>query len=272
MRVLTILLIALLFAAAQAKDEATQYLSLKSQGINRLVAECGAGFLKVEGEKDLDEIQVTAEIIPNGVSKKELKEGLKLSLEKEGDTARLISKFDHEGLVNWIFGSGNVEINLTVKVPAKMNLDIKDGSGSMEIKNSAGAVQVHDGSGDMTLQNISGKLKITDGSGGIELKNIGGSCDITDGSGPINIEQVMGDVNMTDGSGSIELDKINGNVDITDGSGGMTLRHITGTVTLRDGSGDIRANYVGGDFIIESDGSGGVYTDHIKGKVIGKRN
>ncbi len=270
MRLTLILFLSLLVGLAFAKDENTRYLSLESEGIEQLVIECGAGFLKVTGKEGLDKIQVQAEIKSDGLSTKKLQKGLTLTLDSDGNTAKLVSKFDNSGFMDWLFQSGEVQINLTITVPRKMNLDIYDGSGFIKIKNIDGNTEVKDGSGELTMKSVKGKVVITDGSGEIFLNNISGDCRLIDGSGGITIEEIKGQTSITDGSGDLEIRRAEGDIDIVDGSGDISIEHVVGNITLSDGSGDINVNEVEGDLVITFAGSGGVYTNNISGKIVNK--
>lgn len=230
--------------------EDVRNLSLSAKGINQLEIDCGSGFLKVNGQKGLTEIKVEAEIVLEGRSEKNAEEFLKkyldLSLEKRGSRAVLKSGFkDYRSL----FSFGNKLINLTVSLPAEMDLDVDDGSGYIKI------------------EDIVGNLVIDDGSGDIEIVNNKGDVDVDDGSGEIDLEEINGDVDVEDGSGEINVEGVSGDVSIDDGSGSIYVRNIDGNVTVRDGSGSITIDGVEKDVYIPSDGTGSVRVNNVKGKV-----
>lgn len=251
---LLIILLVLLaaFTAPAATVEKTRKLSLDASGIQKLDADCGSGFLKIKGVKTLEQIEVTATIVVKNLDEDELddliKESVKLYLEKRGDKAVLVSKFE-SGIINSLFKRKNGVINLDVRVPAKMNLDIDDGSGFIEINNIDGNLDIDDGSGTMKIEDISGYAKIDDGSGGIEMKNIGG------------------DIHLDDGSGSIEISRAGGDVDIDDNSGSMSVYDVKGSVVVSDGSGSILIDGVDKDVHIKRAGSGSLTVRNVKGQV-----
>ncbi len=247
-----IIIVAVFFLCASFSFayEDVRTLSLSAKGINELEIDCGAGFLKVYGKQGLNDIKVEAEIIVEGRSEKNAEEFLKkyldLSLEKRGSRAVLKSGFkDYHS----IFSFGNKLINLTVSLPAEMDLDVDDGSGYITIEDIAGNLVIDDGSGDIEIVNTKGNVNVDDGSGEVELEEITGDVDIDDGSGEINVEGVSGDVSIDDGSGSI------------------IIRNVGGSVTVRDGSGSISIDGVEKDVSIPSDGSGSVRVNNVKGKV-----
>ena len=208
-------------------------LTLPAEGIRKLSVEAGAGSLKVEGTEGLSSIEVTAEIIVRGVGDGKiddfLSDHLRFSLEKSGEEAVLKGYFRNSGFRLF---SGEASVNLTVRVPKAMDLDVDDGSGWMTVENLRGEVSIDDGSGDLTVTNIEGDLRIDDGSGEIEARNV---------------------------TGSVRID---------DGSGSMTVAGVGGTVTVDDGSGGIYIDDVAKDVVFKSAGSGSVETGNIRGRII----
>ena len=208
-------------------------LALPTEGLKTFRIDAGAGWLKVAGVPGLDRIEVRAEIEARGMDSGEMEDFIKdhveLFLEKRGDRAVLNAHIDD----GWhFFGSSDSRINLTVRVPKTMALDIEDGSG------------------EMTVEDIDANVSIDDGSGEIRVARINGNLEVDDNSGDLTIREVSGDVSIEDGSGGIEVDKIGGSVTVDDGSGGISI------------------NGVGKDVIIKDAGSGGVRIDNVKGRVI----
>jgi len=268
---LRILLVAVLFLSATFAFpyQEIKELNLTAEGIKELEIRCGAGSLEVVGREDLGEIQVTAEIVVQGASEKKaekyIMEWVKLSLEKIGEKAVLVSKFKQPHPI--LFSFKEKEINLTVNVPKKMPLRIDDGSGSMKVGHIEGNVFIDDGSGSMKIEDITGKVEIDDGSGSIQAEKIEGDMEIDDGSGDVEMKNVAGDVWIDDGSGSIEMRGILGSISIVDGSGSIYVEDVKGDVEVSDGSGSINVNGVERNVIIKRAGSGSVNIRNVKGKI-----
>ena len=226
-------------------------LNLSADGIDQLKVDCGSGFLKLSGKPGLKSILVKAEITSQHESeariKKLVEDYMVLTLEQHGSTAKLTSKF--ESVHSFFGGHGDVQINLTVEVPEKMDLDIHDGSGSILIKDITGRLKLDDGSGETEIDNITGDVDVEDGSGSLKITQINGNLEVDDGSGEIDIRQITGNVEIEDGSGSIDVDDVTGDVDVDDGSGSIDIRN------------------VGKDVIIRESGSGGVSISDVRGKI-----
>ncbi len=280
----------LLFAVSAFADyENIQILSLSADGIEELEIDCGAGYLQIKGVEGLATIEVEAEIYIEGMKKSKaedfIEDNMNLSLRDRGKTARLISEFDNSGFSFGLFtGYRSAGINLTIKVPKNMildiddgsgeiiiedienEIDINDGSGDIEIENVIGRLDISDGSGDLRLTDTEGNIRLEDGSGEITFENINGNIDIDDGSGDIEFDKIIGSIELDDGSGEIDANEIEGDFFIDDGSGDIDLRDVTGDVEIDDSSGDMEITKIGGTVIVD-DGSGSILIDDVRGDV-----
>jgi len=212
--------------------ERTERMSLSASGIDKLMIECGSGFLYVIGEESLTNIQVEAEIIVKGKREQDMDsyvaENVKLELKKQGNKAVLVSLFK-----NTFPGINFREkvINLTIQVPKNMDLEVDDGSGEIKIENIDGNLQIDDGSGEIIARDILGSVNIDDGSGTIDIDNVTGSVTIDDGSGTIEVNDIGNNVEVSDGSGSIYIDGVVGDVIIKEeGSGSVRIQNVKGKV------------------------------------------
>lgn len=230
---ITLVLVFFLLVSAGFASETEKALTLPTEGLKTLRIDCGAGRLEVTGADGLTGIEVRAEINVPGTSDSKMeefiKDRVKLLLEKRGDRAVLVARIEGR----WgIFFNESPWIDLTVRVPKSLALEIDDSSGPMVVEDVAGDVVIDDSSGE------------------IRVARLGGRLDIDDNSGDIDIRDVAGDIAIDDGSGDIDILKAGAGVKVDDGSGDITI----------DG--------VGGDVLIEDSGSGRVRIDNVKGRVI----
>jgi DUF4097 and DUF4098 domain-containing protein YvlB len=231
-----------------------QKLSLDANALSTLMAQTGAGKLEIEGVKGLSKIELVAEVYAYDDTE------IELSLTKNSDRAELIAK-----IVTEYNFEQSPYIDLTVRVPAAMMLDIKDGSGAINIAAMTADIKIHDGSGSIAIDG-GRDLAITDGSGSISIKANQGNIALVDGSGSINLESVGGDLAIEDGSGSINIKRAAGNVAIKDGSGGINIEYVQGLVVINDGSGSINVQHAKG-LTVKNAGSGSVNYSDIDGSV-----
>jgi len=220
-----------LAGAAWGDYEETRDLKVDTGGIDTLRVDAGAGYLQIVGVEGLDDIEVTATIVIDGEDDDDalhiIESDMRLSLEKDGDTATLVAMFDNSG---WRFGDSPL-INLDVRVPSNLHLLVDDGSGSIDISKVRGDISLDDGSGSLRMTDVGGNIEIDDGSGSIDVTGVGGDIRINDGSGSIDVRNVTGSVTVDDGSGGIDVRDVGKDLIIVDdGSGGLDYSNISGRV------------------------------------------
>ena len=224
---LSVAIIVSLSVTAKAGDSRDESLQLSVDGITRLVVDAGAGSLVIEGDENAQDITVEASLNPAD----EDPDRWVLSLEKQGEQAVL--KAYHKGKSGFSWGQ-SPSMDVHVRVPAQLSLDVEDGSGSIRISG------------------IHIDVKLDDGSGSVEISAIGGSVEIDDGSGSLDVTDIGGDVSIEDGSGSITIRGVNGAVEVDDGSGDIDVKDAGSLVILDDGSGDVHSADIRGELKIDS--------------------
>jgi DUF4097 and DUF4098 domain-containing protein YvlB len=251
--VIAVLIVGLAVSAYTRQVEKPLTLDLDAAGIKTFDIECGSGYLKIQGVEGLNRIEVDATLVVKGIDEEDLEkfksEYVELSLEKKGNKAVLYSKIKSGFSVSNLVKPKEARINLDLRIPKDLELDIEDGSGFIEISAVKGDIELEDGSGSISLEDIGGSVSIEDGSGATVVENIGGNFEIHDGSGEIKVSKVEGDVKVDDNSGTIGIYDVKGSVEVEDGSGSIVI----------DG--------VEKDVWIKSAGSGSLSIRNVKGKV-----
>lgn len=232
---MTVIAVFGLVQSAAADYEEVRELTVPAEGIGTLRIEAGAGSLSIRGSSSTDAIIVVAQIQVPGADENEAREIIAdrmiLELERSGSRGELTSTF--EG--GFRFFGESPRINLDVRVPSSMTLDVEDGSGSIAVRDVSGDIAIDDGSGSIKMTDVGGALSITDGSGSLSVEGAGGDVRIADGSGSISVERAGGNVNVDDGSGSISVVDVAGDLLIPEaGSGSVTIRDVRGRVERGD--------------------------------------
>jgi len=207
-------------------------LTLDTRGIDTLSVENHSGSIDIVGVPESNEIVVKAIIQVQGrndeKARKKIANNLVLTLESGSDVAILKGYFEKSGIFNSTAGES---VQLQIRMPERMHLDIDDGSGSIEVTGVHGDIVLDDGSGSVTLSDVGGNIAIDDGSGSISVHEVGGDISVRDGSGSIEIRGVAGSVTIDDGSGSIKVSDVEKDLIIVDdGSGGLSFSNIAGRV------------------------------------------
>ena len=228
----------------QCRHEAQRSANIELNGATLLALRAGSGSLKVEGKPGVNRITVRGKAC---ASDERLLDDIKLSTAREGGSIVIEANL-REGR-GWNYRDNEyARLDLVIEVPARMAMEIEDGSGSIDLSN-IGAVHIADGSGDIVANDLHGEVRIKDGSGGIRLIDVAGRVDIDDGSGEISLRN------------------IGGLIDIDDSSGEINIRGARNSVRISDSSGSIDVSDVAGDFTVDDDSSGGIDYDNVKGRV-----
>ena len=184
--------------------------------------------------------------------------------EGDGSTLRVVTPE-----ANWSWGDTYAYLDLEVRVPASLALEVQDSSGDVQVEDVA-ALTKRDGSGKIECCRVDRGGRIADSSGDIDVRNAGSVVVDDDSSGDIELSDIGGDARIErDSSGDIDLADIQGNAMVeVDSSGDIEFTRIKGSASVdRDSSGGIRAEDVGGDFVVRIDGSGGIHHHGVAGRV-----
>ena len=128
------------------------------------------------------------------------------------------------------------------------------------------ALNLRSGSGDVQVDNVGRFLKGETGSGSIRAHGIAGPADLHTGSGDVELQQTSaGEVKASTGSGSIRINGLAGPLTARTGSGDIEANgNLTGPSRLQTGSGSIRA-HIAHDARFNVDASTGSGSIHVAG-------
>ena len=238
-------------SAAFADDDcafrADRSLDIDAKGLSVLKLDTGAGDLVVEGVAGLAAIEVRGKACASEEGKLA---AIQLVQQREGSVASVGTRIPEQGDDWSLFGDHYLYMDVRVRMPAGLKLDLRDSSGDLEISGLTSGLDLKDSSGDIVLRNLAGAVNVTDTSGDITARGISGDFTvISDSSGDINTDDVKGSAVVQE-----------------DSSGDISLRHVGGDARVdRDSSGDIEFVDIGRDAVVGADGSGEITADGVKG-------
>lgn len=234
------------FADNDCEFRADRSLDVDSKGLSLFKLDTGAGELVVEGVAGLARIEVRGRAC---ASTQDALAAIQLVQQREGATTTIGTKIPDEGSDFSLFGSHYAYMDVHVRMPAGLKLDLRDSSGDLEVSGLTNGLDLQDSSGDILLRDLAGAVNVTDTSGDINVRGISGDFTvISDSSGDINVDDVKGSAVVQE-----------------DSSGDVTLRHVGGDARVdRDSSGDINFVDIGRDAVVGVDGSGDITADDVK--------
>ncbi len=161
----------------------------------------------------------------------------------------------------------NITIDYDISAPVEVAVNLRSGSGDVEVDNLGRFAKIETGSGAVRVHGLSGPADLHSGSGDVELQEHGqGDVRASTGSGSIRINGLNGGLQLRSGSGDIEVGgRLAGAANLQTGSGSIRMhigREARFTVDASTGSGSIRISQPGAPR--ESDES-----HHVNGPVNG---
>jgi len=235
------------FADNDCEFHADRSLDVDAKGLNLFKLDTGAGDLVVEGVAGLAKIEVRGKAC---ASTQEALAAIQLVQQREGATTTVGTQIPDEGSNISLFGSHYAYMDVHVRMPSGLKLDLRDSSGDLEVSGLTNGLDLKDSSGDILLRDLVGAVNVTDTSGDINVRGVTGDFTvISDSSGDINVDDVKGSAVVQE-----------------DSSGDISLRHVAGDARVdRDSSGDINFVDIGRDAVVGADGSGDITADGVKG-------
>jgi Putative adhesin len=164
-------------------------------------------------------------------------------ISQSGNTVHVGDSSDHT-LYN------NISIDYEVSAPADVALNLRSGSGDIEVNNVGRYLSATSGSGNIRAHGVHGPAELETGSGDIELGQNGpGAVRAKTGSGNVQLHGFDGTLYARTGSGDIEAEgHLNGASSVSTGSGNARLHLATDSrfnLEASTGSGDIKVNMPG---------------------------
>jgi hypothetical protein len=269
MRVLVGLILIAASAPALAlhdcKFSAERNLDIDAAGLKDLQLVLGSSDARVEGVAGLKRIEVRGKAC---ASEEGWLKGLTVGQERSGERVTVTTRHE-DGAHMGGWGTSYAFIDLQVRLPADLMVDVDAGSGDSNVANVA-ALHFGSGSGDLSAAHVAGAVSIKVGSGDAIVDDVGSIWVERVGSGDIRATTVRGEAKVGHvGSGDINFSDVHGGVHVESvGSGDLVASRIGGDVEVGSiGSGDVTASDVGGSFIVHSAGSGDLRHHNVTGKV-----
>jgi DUF4097 and DUF4098 domain-containing protein YvlB len=252
-------------ATFECKYTAERPLDIDPAGVHALVLKLESSDAHVRGVAGLNKIEVRGKAC---ASQEDWLADLTVAQGREGDRV-VVTTNQHRNNTISVFHSNYAYIDLEVRIPVNLPLQIQSNSGDADIADIA-SLDFATHSGDLLADHISGAVSAELGSGDIKADDIGSLELRRSGSGDVRARKVHGDVRIGNvGSGDLAFEDVSKSVRVNSvGSGDVGVHGAGGDVVIDSiGSGDVTASDVGGDFIVKASGSGDIHHHGVKGKV-----
>lgn len=252
-------------SAFECKFKAERPLDIDPAGLRALVLDLNSSDAHVRGVAGLAKIEVRGKAC---ASQEDWLADLTVNQRRDGDHVVVTTNQHRENTIG-PFHSSYAYIDLEVRIPASLALQIQTNSGDADVADVA-TLDFAAHSGDLIVNHVAGAVSAEVGSGDIKADDIGSLELRRAGSGDLRARKVHGDVRIGHvGSGDLTIEDVARGVHVESiGSGDLGVHHTGGDVVVGSvGSGDVTASDVGGDFSVAAAGSGDIHHHGVKGKV-----
>lgn len=226
---LTAGLLALVPFSAHAKIERVVEKSFTVQPGGVLRVETQGGDVRVETSNDSTVKVVAHERIraSSDAEADEILQKLTLTIEQRPDGVSALAKYEKRPAGFHWSSWPPVQVDFTVTVPKKYNVDLKTSGGDLVVADLDGKVDARTSGGDISLGKISGD---------IDAGTSGGNVELDEGAGVVKLGTSGGNVRVGRAVGPTDLGTSGGNIDI---------KSVENTLRASTSGGDVSARLVG---------------------------
>lgn len=233
-------------------DSFKKNASINVNGKNSLIVENKLGTIDV-GKSSSGNIELEAEIKLN-TNDEAYAKSIYNSLVEVSDSNPVKITTNLNGLDR---DRANIKtINLVIKVPENIALDLKNEFGKIIVDSIAGKTTIYDKNGSISVKNVTGVLEVTNEFGSITVDSIKGDSKVINKNGSINISNIDGSLYTENKFGSITVKGIKNNLEANGENGRVSMQDIGGDVISRNKFGTIELkNAVGTVKLSNNNGS-----------------
>jgi DUF4097 and DUF4098 domain-containing protein YvlB len=236
---LSLLLLPALTALAE-QDVINKSFEVKPGGT--LSMNVDRGTIKIlTANTDKVEIEVVRELKRASAEKaQEVYEQHKIDFNQDGDSIRI--EADDKARLNPfknIFN--NLQVEYTITVPAKFDVDVRTRGGNIDIADLAGEVKAQTSGGSLNIGATSGAISVRTSGGNIKIAGSKSNVDAQTSGGSLTIGHIDGKLLAKTSGGNINLDHINGAIDAQTSGGSIKVTAANGPLKASTSGGNVSA-------------------------------
>lgn len=229
-------LLALVPISAQARIERVVEKTFSVQPGGLLRVETSGGGIRVQSTSANQVTVVARQRIKasSDAEADELLEDLTLTIEQDNEGVQAKAKYEKR---SW--GTQPVQVDFTVTVPARYNVDLRTSGGNVEV------------------DDLDGRVEARTSGGGIEMGKITGDINAHTSGGNVSLEEGAGAVKLGTSGGNIRVGRAVGKTDLDTSGGRIEIKSVESPVHASTSGGDVNATIKGpmkGDCVLSTSG------------------
>ncbi len=235
-RILAITLVLLAACTSEAADKSFDRTFNVSPG-GSLTVDADGATIRVSGA---DTNQVTVRMRLSG-PENELNDMTLDAMQNGNDVTATMRRSKGGKLFSW--GSWRSDSKIEVIVPRRYDVSVRTGGGSINLKDTVGAVKLNTSGGDITTNNLNGTVSLRTSGGTIKADKVQGDLDADTSGGDVHLLNIDGRIKGHTSGGSVRVSLVGANRGITATTSGGNIEVILPQGT----SGNISASTSGGN-------------------------
>jgi DUF4097 and DUF4098 domain-containing protein YvlB len=241
-------------AFAGHKDYLDRKFDVKPGGLLTLDSDRGSVLIETNtNNKVMIEVVLKADTRDKDRAQ-EIFDNFEIEFDQDGKNVIIVAEYKKSRSF-WGGKKDRFNVEFSISVPEKYNLDIITAGGSIMVDDLEGDIDASTSGGSLNFRKTKGSIHGRTSGGSISLKKCEGLADVRTSGGSINIGHVKGDVDARTSGGSINVEEVIGVINAST-SGGSVTAHITGQP--KD---DCRLTTSGGSVNIYMDENVGITVD-----------
>ena len=223
-----------------------------------LVVDADSASVKVSGG---DTNTVTVHMVAHG-SDSDLANMTLDASQKDNDVTVVMRRGKQGWFWHWSDGEGQIQVT----VPRQIQIDVRTGGGSVELKDTSGSASLRTSGGEVTAKNVTGNVEARTSGGGILVDTLRGDIEANTSGGDVRLLNVDGKIRGETSGGSVRCSLVGSNRGIwASTSGGDIQLSLPKTTTA-----DFEATTSGGEFSLELPVTATILKEgHVKGTING---
>lgn len=143
-------------------------------------------------------------------------------------------------------------IDLWVKVPASVPVEIGNSYGAVTARGLDGPLQIANTSGDITVEHAGGPVVLDGRYGNVQVSDISGDLRAATSSGAITASRLGGSAVIGSSYGDVQVESVSGDLTVSTSSGNVTAAGVKRNAQLTTSYGEARAERIDGNLVIEA--------------------
>ena len=232
---------ALLFAISTLAEQDVINKSFDAKPGGVLSMRVDRGTIKIlTGNSDKMEIEVTRDVRRTSAEKtRDIINHHQIEFSQDGDTVRI--EADNKGFNPLKNLFNDLQVEYTITLPSRFNLDLRTAGGNIHIEDLDGKVDAQTSGGSLDIGSITGPIHARTSGGNIKIRGSKSDVEAQTSGGSLAIGNVEGKLTAKTAGGNISLDQIKGALEAQTSGGSIKIASASGPIKASTSGGNVSA-------------------------------